>query len=106
MCTLGIEPLFSLQDVQPFKCHSDHFALHYCWFPITTSKPPFSKIPQVLTKVWVDQGKLILVVREGKQWGKKEEKWHPLLEKVVIKKLLLPNVPLHRLDHEEAKKVN
>ena len=50
------------------------------------ANPPFSKIQHTLTKVWVDQEKLFLVVPEGKQRGKKKEKWGSLLEKLAATK--------------------
>ena len=54
------------------------------------------------TKTYADKARLCLVVPEGKQWDKVREKWKPLLEKLMVTKLLLPDFPLYQRDPEEA----
>ena len=63
--------------------------------------PPFSKILHTLVKVYVDQATVALVIPEGKKWEEKEKPWGPILEKLTVTKLLLPDVPLYRLNPKE-----
>ena len=69
---------------------------------VTLRQPPFSKILYVLCKAWLDQARVLLVVPEGNRWDKTEKKWRSLLQKMSVTKLLLPDVPLYRLDPQEA----
>ena len=65
------------------------------------ANPPFSKILHTLVKVYVDQATVALVIPEGKKWEEKETLWGPILEKLTVNKLLLPDVPLYRLNPKE-----
>ena len=59
------------------------------------ANPPFSKILHTLVKVYVDQFTVALVIPEGKKWEEKEKLWGPILETLMVTKLLLPDVPLY-----------
>ena len=63
--------------------------------------PPFSKILHTLVNVYVDQATVALVIPEGKKLEEKEKLWGPILEKLTVTKLLLPDVPLYRLNPKE-----
>ena len=65
------------------------------------ANPPFSKILHTLVKVYMDQATVALVISEGKKWEEKERLWGPLLEKLTVTKLLLPDVPLYQLNPKE-----
>ena len=64
------------------------------------ANPPFSKILHTLVKVYMDQATVALVIPR-KKWEEKEKLWGPLLEKLTVTKLLLPDVPLYRLNPKE-----
>ena len=49
----------------------------------------------------MDQATVALVILEGKKWEEKEKLWGPILEKLRLTKLLLPDVPLYRLNPKE-----
>ena len=68
---------------------------------VVYANPTFSKILHRLVKVYMDQSTLPLVIPEGKKWEEKEKLWGPFLEKLTVTKLLLPDVPLYRLNPEE-----
>ena len=65
------------------------------------ANPPFSKILHTLVKVYVDHATVALVIPEGKKWEEKEKLWGPILEKLTVTKLLLPDVPLYQLNPKE-----
>ena len=62
---------------------------------------PFSNILHTLVNVCVDQATVALVIPEGKKWREKEKLWGPIVEKLTVTKLLLPDVPLYRLNQKE-----
>ena len=59
------------------------------------ASPPFSKVLHTLVKVYVDQATVPLVISEGKKWEEEAKLWEPLLERLTVTKLLLPDVPLY-----------
>ena len=63
--------------------------------------PPFSNILRTLVNVHVHQATVALVIPEGKKWEEKERLWGPILEKLTVTKLLLPDVPLYQLNPKE-----
>ena len=65
------------------------------------ANPTFSKILHTLVKVYMDQATVALAINEGNKWEEKEKLWWPLLERLTITKLLLPDVPLYRLNPKE-----
>ena len=65
------------------------------------ANPIFSKILQTLVEVHMDQATVALVIPEGNKWEEKEKLWGPLLEKLMVTKLLLPDIPLYRLNPKE-----
>ena len=42
-----------------------------------------------------------MVIPEGKKWEEKEKLWGPLLETLTLTRMLLPDVPLYRLNQKE-----
>ena len=62
------------------------------------ANPPFSKKLHTLVKVYMDQATVALVIPKGKKWEEKEKLWGPLLQTLTVPKLLLPDVPLYRLN--------
>ena len=67
----------------------------------STRTPLSQKILHTLVKVYVDQATVALVIPEGKKWEEKEKLWGPILETLTVTKLLLPDVPLYRLNPKE-----
>ena len=65
------------------------------------ANPPLSKILHTLVKVYMDQATVALVISEGKKWEGNERFWGPILETLTVTKLLLPDVPLYRLNPKE-----
>ena len=65
------------------------------------ANPPFSKILHTLVKVYVDQATVALVIPEGKKWEEKKKLWGPILERLTVTRLLLPDVPLYRPNPKE-----
>ena len=49
----------------------------------------------------MDQPTVAFVIPEGKKWEEKEKQWGPLLEKLTVAKLLLPDVSLYQLSPKE-----
>ena len=49
----------------------------------------------------MDQSTVTFVIPEGKNWEEKEKLSGPLLERLTVPKLLLPDVPLYRLKPKE-----
>ena len=49
----------------------------------------------------MDQATVALVLPEGKKCEEKEKRWGPLLIKLTVTNLLLPDIPLYRLNPKE-----
>ena len=47
-----------------------------------------------------------LVIPEGKKWEEKKKLWGPILETLTVTKLLLPDVPLYRLNPKKEVRPN
>ena len=65
------------------------------------ANPPFSKKTPHVGKSLCGPSYGRLVIPEGKKWEEKEKLWGPILETLTVTKLLLPDVPLYRLNPKE-----
>ena len=78
----------------------------YDWGKLGPSKmlyanPPFAKILHTLVKVYMDKARVPLVIPEAKKWEEKEKLWGLLLETLTVTELLLPDIPLYRLNSRQ-----
>ena len=102
MCSADFVELFASKenaDAEYFCTPKTNNTWWYDWGSLGAlrmlyANTPFSKILHTLVKVYMDQATVALVILEGKKWEEKEKLWGPLLEKVTVTKLLLPEVPL------------